>query len=123
MDLLNSECSDIDLDLDLDFAEEIARQMQDCEASVLVCIPQMVDTMKKVAEMCPSIRRMVVLGSSEGFVAIADMFKDSGDLFNDNIQVIQSINLQKIRMYLIVFFKNRLMLKKTHSFCPIQGKW
>ena len=104
MDLLNSECSDIDLDLDLDFAEEIARQMQDCEASVLVCIPQMVDTMKKVAEMCPSIRRMVVLGSSEGFVAIADMFKDSGDLFNDNIQVIQSINLQKIRMYLIVFF-------------------
>jgi len=67
--------------------EEIARQMQGSETTVLVCIPQMAEAMKEVARLCPSIRRMIVIGSAEGFVSISDMFQDSGDFFDDNIEI------------------------------------
>ena len=61
--------------------------MQGSETTVLVCIPQMAEAMKEVARLCPSIRRMIVIGSAEGFVSISDMFQDSGDFFDDNIEV------------------------------------
>ena len=70
-------------------AEEIARQMQNSGATVVVTIPQMADTLREVASMCPEIRRLIVVGGPvEGFVSLGEMFQDSGDLFNDNIEVI-----------------------------------
>lgn len=61
--------------------------MQASGASALVCIPQMADAMREVARLCPTIRQMIVLGSAEGFVSIFEMFQDSGDFFDDNIEV------------------------------------
>lgn len=69
-------------------AEEIARQMQNSGTSVIVTIPQMADTIREVASMCPSIRQLIVVGEpQEGFVSLMEMFQDSGDLFNENIEV------------------------------------
>lgn len=67
--------------------------MQGSGATAIVCIPQMADTVKEVARLCPTIRRMIVVGSAEGFISISDMFQDPGDYFNDNIEVFHSISL------------------------------
>ena len=73
----------------LEFAEEIAHQVQLTEASVIVGIPQMTETMRRVAQLCPSVRHMILVGGSdEGFISMADMLTDPGDLFNENIDVI-----------------------------------
>lgn len=70
-------------------AEEIARQMQNSGASVVVTIPQMANTLREVKAMCPSIRRLIVVGGpEEGFASVMEMFRDSGELFNENIEVI-----------------------------------
>lgn len=80
-------------------AEEIARQMQNSGASVVVTIPQMADTIREVASMCPEIRRLIVVGApQEGFVSLMEMFQDSGDLFDENIEVFF------LRLYLNIFF-------------------
>jgi 4-coumarate--CoA ligase len=69
-------------------AEEIARQMQNSGTSVVVTIPQMADTIREVASLCPEIRRLIVVGGpQEGFVSLSEMFQDSGDLFDENIEV------------------------------------
>lgn len=71
-------------------AEEIARQMQNSGTSVIVTIPQMADTIRQVASMCPEVRRLIVVGGpEEGFVSLLEMFQDSGDLFDDNIEIDQ----------------------------------
>ena len=69
--------------------------MQGSGATAIICVPQMTETIREVARLCPTIRRMIVIGSEEGFVSIGDMFQDPGDYFNDNIEVqiqIQSLN-------------------------------
>lgn len=69
-------------------AEEIARQMQNSGASVIVTIPQMADTVRQVASMCPDVRRLIIVGQpEEGFVSLMQMFQDNGELFDDNIEV------------------------------------
>lgn len=69
--------------------EEIARQMQNSEASVVVTIPQLANTMREVAKLCPQIRKLIVVGGpEEGFVSMFEMFRDSGEYFNENIEVI-----------------------------------
>lgn len=69
-------------------AEEIARQMQNSGTSVVVTIPQMADTIREVASLCPEIRRLIVVGGpQEGFVSLSEMFQDSGDLFDENIEI------------------------------------
>jgi hypothetical protein len=70
------------------FVEEIVRQLQLVEASGIVGTAAMADTLRQVARKCPSIRRMILIGGSEeGFASIGDMFNDSGDLFDDNLDV------------------------------------
>lgn len=69
--------------------EEIARQLQNSGTTVVVTIPQMADTLRQVASMCPEIRRLIVVGGPvEGFVSLGEMFQDSGDLFDENIEVL-----------------------------------
>lgn len=65
--------------------------MQGSGATVIVCIPQMVATINEVAQLCPTIRKMIVVGSAEGFVSIFEMFQDPGDYFNDNIEVFTDV--------------------------------
>lgn len=69
-------------------AEEIARQMQNSGASVIVTIPQLANTMREVASLCPTIRRLIIAGGpEEGFASLFEMFRDSGELFNENIDI------------------------------------
>lgn len=69
-------------------AEEIARQMQNSGATVVITIPSMADTMREVASLCPAIRRLIVVGGAEeGFVSMREMFQDSGEYFNENIEI------------------------------------
>ena len=61
--------------------------MHSSKTSVVVTFPGMADTMRQVARMCPSIRRLIVVGSADGFVSLKDLLNDNGELFDDNIDV------------------------------------
>jgi 4-coumarate--CoA ligase len=68
--------------------EEIARQLQLSGATVVVTIPQLAGTLRQVAQLCPEIRRLIIVGKpEEGFATFGEMLQDSGDLFNENIDV------------------------------------
>ena len=68
--------------------EEIARQLQLSGASVVVTIPQLAGTLRQVAQLCPEIRRLIVVGNpKEGFATFGELLQDSGDLFDENIDV------------------------------------
>ena len=68
--------------------EEIARQLQLSGATVVVTIPQLAGTLRQVAQLCPEIRRLIVVGKpEEGFATFGEMLQDSGDLFNENFNV------------------------------------
>ena len=69
--------------------EEIARQLQLSGATVVVTIPPLAGTLRQVAQLCPEIRRLIVVGKpEEGFATFGEMLQDSGDLFNENFNVI-----------------------------------
>ena len=73
--------------------EEIARQFQLSDATVVVTIPQLAGTLRQVAELCPAIRRLIVLGNPQvGFATFGEMLQDSGDLFDQNIDVCNFIS-------------------------------
>jgi acyl-coenzyme A synthetase/AMP-(fatty) acid ligase len=68
--------------------EEIARQMQLSGATVVVTIPQLAGTLRQVAQQCPEIRRLIIIGQpEEGFATFGEMLQDSGDLYDENINV------------------------------------
>jgi 16S rRNA G1207 methylase RsmC len=53
-----------------------------------VTTPQLAETLRQVAQLCPEIRRLIVIGNpEEGFASLEDMLQDSGDLFDENIDV------------------------------------
>ncbi len=48
----------------------------------------MAETLRQVAQLCPTVRRIILLGPpQEGFVSFQQMIQDSGDLFNENLDV------------------------------------
>lgn len=58
-------------------------------ATAIFGVSAMADHLAQVAKLCPTIRKVILLGpSQDGFASYQDMLKDSGDLFNDNIDVI-----------------------------------
>lgn len=68
--------------------EEIARQLQLSGATVVVTIPELAGTLRQVAQQCPQIRRLLVVGKpEEGFASLEEMLQDNGDLFDDNIKI------------------------------------
>jgi 4-coumarate--CoA ligase len=68
--------------------EEMARQFLLSETSVIIGVSAMAATMRQVAQLCPSIRQIILVGESEaGFVSFKEMLDDPGDLFNDNLDV------------------------------------
>jgi hypothetical protein len=69
-------------------SEEIARQLTSVGASVIFGVTPMAEMLQKMAQMCPSVRQVILLGPpQEGFVCFQQMLQDSGDLFNDNVDV------------------------------------
>lgn len=66
----------------------MARQLSAVGATALFGVAPMIETLKKVAELCPTIRRVIILGPpQEGVVSFQQMAQDSGDLFNENLDV------------------------------------
>ncbi|KZS19186.1 4-coumarate--CoA ligase 3 [Daphnia magna] len=69
-------------------AEEMARQLSINGATALFGVAPMAATLKEVARLCPTIRRIILLGPpQEGIVSFQEMAQDSGDLFNENLDV------------------------------------
>jgi hypothetical protein len=72
----------------LSFLDEMVRQLTAVGATVIFGVAPMAELLQKVAQMCPSIRQVILLGPPmEGFVCFQQMLQDSGDLFNENIDV------------------------------------
>ena len=72
----------------LGFTEEIAQLCHKSQVKVIVGVSAMAETLRRVNRLCPSVRRLILIGGSEeGFVSIGDMLADPGDLFNENIDV------------------------------------
>ena len=68
--------------------EEMARQFRLSETSVIIGVSAMAGTMRQVAQLCPSIRQIILVGESQtGFVSFKEMLDDSGDLFDENLDV------------------------------------
>ena len=68
--------------------EEIARQLRNSNTTAVVTIPQLTGTLRQVAQLCPEIRRLIVVGNpKEGFATFGELLQDSGDLFDENIDV------------------------------------
>nr|CAH0109076.1 unnamed protein product [Daphnia galeata] len=68
--------------------EEIARQLRNSNTTAVVTIPQLTGTLRQVAQLCPEIRRLIVVGNPEkGFASLGEMLQDPGDLFDDNIEI------------------------------------
>ncbi len=67
-------------------AEEMGRQLASVGATALFGVAPMAETLKKVAQLCPTIRHVILLGPpQEGFVSFQQMAQDAGDLFDDNL--------------------------------------
>jgi 4-coumarate--CoA ligase len=72
--------------------DEILHQCINSGVSALIGVPPLAMKMVHVFQRNPTIRRMILIGGAEdGFVSFEDMLKDSGDLFNENIDVIKQI--------------------------------
>lgn len=72
-------------------AEEIARQMQNSGAKAIVTVPLLADTIRQVATLCPSIQYIIGVGeSADGFVSLNELFEDSGEYFNENLEVLET---------------------------------
>jgi hypothetical protein len=68
--------------------EEMARQLSAVGATALFGVAPMAETLKQVARLCPAIRHIILLGPSlEGAVSFQQMAQDSGDLFNETLDV------------------------------------
>ena len=66
----------------------MARQLTAVGATVIFGVAPMAEILQKVAQMCPAIRQVILLGPpTQGFVCFQQMLQDSGDLFNENIDV------------------------------------
>lgn len=69
-------------------AEEIARQMQNSNAKAIVTVPLLADTIQEVASKCPNLKHLITVGAAhDGFITMNDMYQDSGEYFNDNLEV------------------------------------
>lgn len=102
--------------------EEIARQLQLSGATVVVTIPELAGTLRQVAQQCPEIRRLLVVGKpEEGFASLEEMLQDNGDLFDDNIKAWKHYFGYKGRnnVYNIYFYRSTH--RKTFLYYLIQG--
>ena len=58
------------------------------EATALFGVSEMAETLKAVAKLYPTIKRVILFGpNQEGCVSYQEMMQDSAELFNDTIDV------------------------------------
>lgn len=75
--------------------EEIAQQLRGLGVTAIFGVAQMAETLKKVAQLCPTVRRVILLGPpQEGCISFQQMIQDSGDLFNENLDVNLFLNYE-----------------------------
>ena len=80
-------------------------------AAAIVTIPMMAETIRKVAAMCPNVRQLIMIGDQhEGFASLREMFQDSGEYFDDNIDVM------KLAPVLFSKFITRILFSLDRSF-------
>lgn len=80
----------------------------------------MAETLKAVAKLCPTIKRVILFGpNQEGCVSYQEMVQDSAEFFNDTIDVSLISSLKyahlNITSYLSLFI-NRSISTKIFSF-------
>ena len=69
-------------------SDEIARQLSAVGATAIFGVAPMTETLRQVAHLCPSIRQIILLGPpQEGCISFQQMVQESGDLFNENLDV------------------------------------
>lgn len=57
-------------------------------ARVLFGVSMMADHLKQVAQLCPSVEKIILVGpNQEGCLSFHEMVQDTGDFFNDNLDV------------------------------------
>ena len=70
--------------------------MNAVKATAIFGVAPMAETLREVAKLCPTVRKVIVLGpAQEGMVSFQEMAMDSGDLFNDNLDVSDCITRQQ----------------------------
>lgn len=58
-------------------------------AKVLFGVSMMADHLKQVAQLSPSVEKIILMGPiQDGCASYQEMIQDTGDLFNDNLEVI-----------------------------------
>ena len=73
----------------------MARLVMNTKAKVIIGLPQMAEALKALANKCPQIKHIIVLGPpQEGLVSFMQMVADPGDLFNETLPVSDWNNLQ-----------------------------
>jgi hypothetical protein len=93
-------------------------------ATALFGVAEMTETLKAVAQLCPTIQRVILLGpTQEGCVSYQDMMQDSADMFNDTIDV--SLICFHLSWHLKITFEflnqNRSTSTKIFSFFPTRA--
>jgi 4-coumarate--CoA ligase len=70
----------------------MTHQCNACGVSVLIGVQPMASKMLGLLQENSSIRRMILIGGfHDGFASFEDLLSDSGDLFNENINVSSSV--------------------------------
>ena len=68
--------------------EETVRQVEFSGASVIIGVPAFKDAIRRVAELCPTVNKKILIGGSEpGFISMMELLRDCGNLFNENLDV------------------------------------
>ena len=68
--------------------EETVRQVEFSGASAIIGVPVFKDAIRRVAELCPTVNKKILVGGSEpGFISMSELLRDSGNLFNENLDV------------------------------------
>lgn len=68
----------------------MARLVLNTKAKVIIGIPQMAEALRALANKCPQLKRIIVLGPpQEGLVSFQEMLADPGDLFQETLPVIK----------------------------------
>lgn len=66
----------------------MANQVSAIGATAIFGVAPMAETLQQVAQRCPSVRRIILLGPpQDGFVSFQQMVMDAGDMFNENLDV------------------------------------
>ncbi|GAB6028007.1 hypothetical protein CHUAL_002234 [Chamberlinius hualienensis] len=62
-------------------AEEIARQLNNCQAKFVMTVPMFGDLVLQAVTQCPSVKESFIAGEAEGYTSMMHLALDDGDKF------------------------------------------